>query len=89
MALTESERNNIANYKMQIERYKVDLQRIKDLKKEKSEYYARQIKSTKDATVKGRYKESKIRELNSYDNQIASKKRDIEGVKLRIATIKK
>ncbi len=89
MALTESERNNIANYKIQIERYKVDLERIKKLKKEKSEYYARQIKSTKDATAKGRYKESKIREMNSYDNQIASKKRDIEGVKVRIATIKK
>ena len=52
MALTESERNNIVNYKMQIERYKVDLQRIKDLKKEKSEYYARQLKSTKDVATK-------------------------------------
>ena len=89
MALTESERNNIANYKIQIERYKVDLERIKKLKKEKSESYSLQIKSTKDATAKGRFKESKIREMNSYDNQIASKKRDIEGVKVRIATIKK
>lgn len=32
MALTESDRNNIANYKIQIERYKVDLIRIKELK---------------------------------------------------------
>ncbi len=89
MALTESERNNIANYKIQIERYKVDLLRIKELKKDKSEYYARQIKSTKDATTKSNYRQSKIREMNSYDNQIASKKREIEGVKVRIATIKK
>lgn len=88
MALTESERNNIANYKMQIERYKVDLQRIKDLKKEKSEYYARQLKSTKDVATKARYRESKIRETNNYDNQIVSKKRDIEGVKTRIQAIK-
>ena len=28
MALTDSERNNIANYKIQIERYKVDLERM-------------------------------------------------------------
>ena len=89
MALTESDRNNIANYKIQIERYKVDLIRIKELKKEKSDYYARQIKSTKDATVKSNYRQSKIREMNSYDNQIASKKRDIEGVKARIAAIRK
>jgi hypothetical protein len=89
MALTESERNNIANYKIQIERYKVDLLRIKELKKDKSEYYARQIKSTKDATTKSNYRQSKIREMNSYDNQIASKKREIEGVKTRIAAIKK
>jgi hypothetical protein len=88
MALTESDRNNIANYKIQIERYKVDLIRIKELKKEKSDYYARQIKSTKDATVKSNYRQSKIREMNSYDNQIASKKRDIEGVKARIAAIR-
>ena len=88
MALTESDRNNIANYKIQIERYKVDLIRIKELKKEKSDYYARQIKSTKDATVKRNYRQSKIREMNSYDNQIASKKRDIEGVKARIAAIR-
>ena len=88
MALTESDRNNIANYKIQIERYKVDLIRIKELKKEKSDYYARQIKSTKDATVKSNYCQSKIREMNSYDNQIASKKRDIEGVKARIAAIR-
>ncbi len=89
MALTESERNNIANYKIQIERYKVDLLRIKELKKDKSEYYARQIKSTKDATTKSNYRQSKIREMNSYDNQIASKKREIEVVKVRIASIKK
>ena len=89
MALTESDRNNIANYKIQIERYKVDLIRIKELKKEKSDYYARQIKSTKDATVKSNYRQSKIRDMNSYDNQIASKKRDIEGVKARIAAIRK
>jgi hypothetical protein len=88
MALTESDRKNIANYKIQIERYKVDLIRIKELKKEKSDYYARQIKSTKDATVKSNYRQSKIREMNSYDNQIASKKRDIEGVKARIAAIR-
>ena len=89
MALTESDRNNIANYKIQIERYKVDLIRIKELKKEKSEYYARQIKATKDATAKSNYRQSKIREMNSYDNQIASKKRELESVKVRIAAIKK
>jgi hypothetical protein len=77
MALTDSERNNIANYKIQIERYKVYLARIKKTKKDKSEYYSRQIKSTKDKTAKGRYRESKIRELNSYDNQIAGVKRSI------------
>ena len=89
MALTDSERNNIANYKIQIERYKVDLERIKNLKKEKSEYYARQLKSTKDTTIKGRFRESKIRDMNSYDNQIASVKRIIEGMKARKIAIKK
>jgi hypothetical protein len=39
--------------------------------------------------VKSNYCQSKIRDMNSYDNQIDSKKREIEGVKARIAAIRK
>ncbi len=89
MALSESDRNNISNYKITIERYKLDLERLKQKKKDTLEDFANKIKNTKDASLKSSYKISKIRAIDSIVNSIESKKKDIEGIKNRIATIKK
>lgn len=89
MPLTESQRNQIASYKIQIERYRQDLQRLKDDKKKKSEYYANAIKGTKDANSKRSYRQSKISAVNTLVNQMESKKREIERLKANIASIKK
>lgn len=89
MPLSESQRNQIASYKIQIERYRQDLQRLKDDKKKKSEYYANAIKGTKDPNSKRSYRQSKITAVNTLVNQMESKKREIERLKANIASIKK
>jgi hypothetical protein len=88
MALTPSQRNQIASYKIQIEGYRKDLQRYKDDKKKKSEYYANMIKNTKDPNSKRSYRQSKISAINNIVNSIESKKRDIERVKGYIKSIR-
>jgi hypothetical protein len=89
MALTESQRNQIARYKIQIEGLRRDLQRLKDQKKQKSDYYSNLIKRTKDASQKRSYRQSKISAVNSIVNQIESKKKSIDRVKDSIASIKR
>ena len=89
MPLTESQRNQIASYKIQIEGYRKDLNRMKEDKKNKSEYYASLIKNTKDANSKRSYRQSKISAINSIVNQMESKKRDIERVKDYIKNIRR
>jgi hypothetical protein len=88
MPLTQSQRNSIASYKVQIEGYRKDLQRLKDDKKSKSEYYATMIKNTKDANSKRSYRQSKINSINSIVNQIEYKKKEIERVKGYIKNIR-
>ena len=88
MALTQSQRNQIANYKIQIEGYRKDLQRLKDDKKRKSEYYAAAIKNTKDPNSKRTYRQSKISEINRIVNQMESKKSEIERIKQYIQNIR-
>ena len=89
MPLSESERNRIASYKIEIERYRKDLHSLKEQKKQKAASYANMIKSTNDPNSKRSYRQSKISAINSLVNQIESKKRDIERVKGYIAAIKK
>jgi uncharacterized protein YpuA (DUF1002 family) len=89
MPLTESQRNQIASYKVQIERYRADLQRIKDDKKKKSEYYANVIKNAQTSDSKRSYRATKISTINSLVNQMEAKKRDIERLKANIASIRK
>ncbi len=81
MALTQSQRNQIASYKIQIEGFRKQLASIKASKKSRSDYFANTIKNTKDANTKRSYKQSKISEMNSFANQIESKKNDIERIK--------
>lgn len=88
MPLSPSQRNSIASYKVQIEGYRKDLQRYKDDKKRKSEYYANLIKGTKDVNQKRSYRQSKIVAINQIVNSIESKKKDIERVKGYIKNIK-
>ncbi len=89
MPLTESQRNQIASYKIQIERYRADLQRLKDDKKKKSEYYANLIRNAQTSDGKRSYRATKISTINSLVNQMEAKKREIERVKANIASIKK
>ena len=88
MPLTPSQRSQIASYKIQIESMRKDLQRLKDEKKRKSEYYANAIKNTKDANSKRSYRQSKISAITTIANQMDSKKRDIERVKGYIKNIR-
>jgi predicted RNase H-like nuclease (RuvC/YqgF family) len=88
MPLTESQRNQIASYKIQIERYRADLQRLKDEKKRKSEHYANMIRNAQSSDGKRSYRQTKISTINSLVNQMESKKRDIERLKANIASIK-
>lgn len=88
MALTQSQRNQIASYKVQIEGYRKDLQNLKDQKKRTADNYSNNIKNTKDPNTKRSYKQSKITAVNNYVNQIESKKKQIEYVKNNIKSIK-
>jgi phage protein D len=88
MALTDSQRNQIASYKAQILNYRNEIDNIKKNKKSKSEYYANEIKGTKDANSKRNYRASKERDMAQFANQIESKKRSIEQVKGYIKSIK-
>lgn len=88
MALTQSQRNQIASYKIQIESYRKDLERYKLEKKRVSEQFASMIKNTNDANNKRNYRQTKIARINAIINQVESKKRDIERVKSYIKQIK-
>ena len=88
MPLNQSQRNQIASYKIQIEGYRKNLQTLKDQKKRTSEDYANRIKNTKDANSKRSYPQSKINALNTIVNNIESKKKDIERIKEYIKRIK-
>ena len=88
MPLTQSQRGQIASYKIQIEGYRKNLQTLKDQKKRTSEDYANRIKNTKDPNSKRSYRQSKINALNTIVNNIESKKKDIERVKEYIKRIK-
>jgi hypothetical protein len=88
MALTQSQRNQIASYKIQIEGYRKSLQNLKDQKKRTSEDYAYKIKNANDPNSKRSYRQSKINAINTIVNNIESKKKDIERVKEYIQRIK-
>ena len=88
MPLSQSQRNQIANYKVSIESVRKDLQRLKDDKKRKSEYYGTMIKNTKDPNSKRSYRQSKINAINSIVNQMESKKKEIERLKDNIKSVK-
>lgn len=88
MPLTQSQRNQIAAYKVQIESYRKQLQRLKDDKKNKNVYYAQMIKNTKDIYNKRTYRQAKINAMSSFTNQIEAKKMDIERIKTHIKNIR-
>jgi hypothetical protein len=87
--LSESQRNQIANYKIQIESVRKALNTIKENKKQKSEYYANAIKGSKDANYKRTLRQRKIYEMNGFASQIESRKKDIERLKAYIQSIKR
>lgn len=88
MALSESQRNSIASYRIQIEGYRKSLDRLRQDKRSKSEYYGNLIKGTRDQNSKRSYRQSKITAINSIMNQIESVKRDIDRVKGYIKSIR-
>jgi GTP1/Obg family GTP-binding protein len=89
MPLSESQRNQIAAYKIQIENLRKALNTIKENKKRKSEYYIRAIKNTKDENTKRSLRQSKIYDMNSLMSQIESKLRDIQRIKGYIQSMKR
>lgn len=89
MALSESQRNQIARYKVQIQECRKSIENESLKKKEKSEYYSIQIKNAKDSSTKRNYREYKISFVNNSNNYIAEKRREIEKIKEYITQIKK
>jgi hypothetical protein len=89
MALTESQRNRIAQLKIRIESYRKDLERLSQRKKNNNSKFASLIKNTTDASQKRNYRQNKISETNTVVNEIARKKHDIDQLKIEITNIKK
>ncbi|MGD9492128.1 MAG: hypothetical protein AB7V36_02105 [Bacteroidales bacterium] len=88
MALSESQRNRIAQLKIRMQSIRKDIDNLKQRKKHISERYAGLIKSTKNAIQKRNYRQSKISETNSVVNEISRKRQEIENIKRDIASIK-
>ena len=88
MALSQSEKNQIASYKVQIEWYRKDLHNLKENKKRTSESYSNMIKSTSDSNSKRSFRQSKINAINNINNSIESKKNDIQRVQEYIKNIR-
>lgn len=89
MALTESERNRIAQLKIRIEGYRKDLERLNQRKKNINSKFASLIKNTTDSNQKRNYRQNKISETNTVVNELARKRHDIDQLKMEIANIKK
>lgn len=89
MALTESERNRIAQLKIRIEGYRKDLERLNQRKKNINSKFASLIKNTTDSNQKRNYRQNKISETNTVVNELARKRHDIDQLKIEIANIKK
>jgi len=89
MKLTESQRNQITRYKIQIQECRKFIENESRRKKEKSEYYSAQIKNAKDLNTKRNYREYKLNSANNSNNLIAGKRREIEKIKESISNIKR
>jgi hypothetical protein len=89
MALTQNEKDQITRYKIQIEGYRKELDNLKKVKKQKSEYWSALVAKTKDANSKRSYRQSKLSWMNSMNKSIDSKKQQIDRIKDYIANIKK
>ena len=89
MALSQSDKDQITRYKIQIEGFRKELENFKKVKKQKSEYWSNLIKNTKDANAKRSYRQSKLSWMNSMDKSIDSKKQQIARNKEDITKIKK
>lgn len=89
MALTQSEKDQITRYKIQIEGYRKELENLKKVKKQKSEYWSNLVKNTKDANSKRSHRQSKLSWMNSMNKSIDSKKQQIDRIKDYIIKIKK
>lgn len=81
MPLTQSQRNQIATYKVRIEGLRKDIQSLMEQKKRTSADYSHRIKSTSDQKLKRTYRQNKITALNGLVNRIESKKQEIEHLK--------
>jgi len=87
MALSESQRNQIAGYKIRIESLRRDLEHIAADKKRRMDYLTSQIKSA-STDRKRVLRADKIRETNNYKTKIENKREDINNLKEAIARIK-
>lgn len=89
MALSEYQRNRIAQLKIRIQSLRKDVETLIQRKKRINERYSRLIKDTKDANQKRNYRQSKIGETNTVVNEILRKKQEIVNINNDITSIKK
>lgn len=88
MALTSSQKYQITNIKIQVQRVRMDISNLMERKKNASERYSNYIKGTKDGNQKRNYRIAKIREVDSLKQQIDKKKKELMRLKEQIQRIK-
>jgi hypothetical protein len=89
MALTQSQKDQIARIKISIEGKRKDIENLNKQKKEKNQYYSNQIKNTKETNSKRSLRQTKISWLNSINKSIELKKQELLRLKNQIISIKK
>ncbi len=88
MALSQSDKDKISRYKIDIEKAKYERIKIKEDKKDKIAYYKKLIKGASSSSSKSSYKQQLERTKHEFDRRVETIKDKIEGYKESIARIK-
>lgn len=82
-------RKRIANKKQDIIALRAKIDKLKEDKKKRMDYFARNIKSTTSASSKENYRKNKVKESEKYTRDIDNLKKKIESIKKEIDRYKK
>lgn len=88
MALSVSQKNQIASYKIRIQEVRKQIDALRKHKKERTLHFNRIIAACKDANSKRDRRKMKINEMNNFSKSLDSKKNQLEHYKLLIKKIK-
>ncbi|GIZ15081.1 hypothetical protein [Capnocytophaga catalasegens] len=82
-------RKRIADKKQDIIVLRAKIDKLKEDKKKRMDYFARNIKSTTSASSKENYRKNKVKESEKYTRDIDNLKKKIESIKKEIDQYKK